>query len=44
MSDICPNCNCDKSLTNDKMCPMCGDEPKKNNILNDKVELEIIQK
>lgn len=23
--DICENCGCDKSLTNDKKCPMCGD-------------------
>lgn len=23
--DICENCGCDKSLTNDKTCPICGD-------------------
>ncbi len=24
--DICKNCGCDKSLTNDKKCPICPDE------------------
>jgi hypothetical protein len=24
--DICENCGCDKSLTNDKKCPICPEE------------------
>ena len=25
MADICGNCGCDKSLTNDNICPICNE-------------------